>query len=170
MCEYDSFVLGASTLKKFCMLRAESVGGQLNGTISSSDSSESDSLLSSKVDASGINISDMGSMMHGGRGGTDDVPEKPNMPDVNDASQSETENQSPPSQEETTSAVQTEPNTVIPKGGVPERPQGGMPEMPQQGEMPQGGINPFGNGETPPQRPAFGEPNVSFNPNNMPVR
>ena len=161
-CDYDSFVLGASTLKKFCMLRAESVGGQLNGTISSSDSSESDSLLSSKVDASGINISDMGSMMHGGRGGTDDVPEKPNMPAVNDASQSETENQSPPSQEETTSAVQTEPNTVIP--------QGGMPEMPQQGEMPQGGINPFGNGETPPQRPAFGEPNVSFNPNNIPVR
>ncbi|MBQ4604552.1 MAG: CotH kinase family protein, partial [Clostridia bacterium] len=36
-CDYDSFVLGASTLKKFCMLRAESVSRQLNGTISSTN-------------------------------------------------------------------------------------------------------------------------------------
>ena len=65
-CDYDSFVLGASTLKKFCMLRAESVSGQLCGTISSSNPSGS---LSSMVDASGINISDMGTMSMGGRGG-----------------------------------------------------------------------------------------------------
>lgn len=94
-CDYDSFVLGASTLKKFCMLRAESVSGQLCGTISSSDSQNS---LSS-VDASGINISDMGTMSMGGKGGMPDMsqggsrpqmnPEKPTQSEATDLTEEE---------------------------------------------------------------------------------
>ncbi len=76
-CTFDEFVTGADTLRQFCLLRAESVRGQLNGTIPATDDGQSaDS--SALIDASAITISDMGSMntgggqgggMGGGRGG-----------------------------------------------------------------------------------------------------
>ncbi len=103
-CDYDSFVLGASTLKQFCMLRAESVSGQLSGTVSSSDTQSS---LSATVDASGINISDMGTMSMGGKGGMPNMPggERPHR---NPGQQSGPETTKPA--EETT--VQPETTTV----------------------------------------------------------
>lgn len=68
-CTYEDFKDGVSTLKDFCLLRAESVSGQLNGTIpSTSDGQTQD--RSALVDASGITVSDMGSMgnmMGGGK-------------------------------------------------------------------------------------------------------
>ena len=68
-CTYEDFKDGVSTLKEFCLLRAESVSGQLNGTIpSTSDGQTQD--RSALVDASGITVSDMGSMgnmMGGGK-------------------------------------------------------------------------------------------------------
>lgn len=58
-CTYEEFKTGAETLKKFCLLRAESIKGQLSGEIgSTSETQQSDTL----VDAGDINISDMGSM------------------------------------------------------------------------------------------------------------
>lgn len=58
-CTYDEFETGFEVLKQFCMLRAESITGQLNGTIpSTSDEQTQDTL----IDASFITISDMGSM------------------------------------------------------------------------------------------------------------
>ncbi len=72
-CTYEAFETGVSTLKEFCLLRAESITGQLNGT-------------NTLVDAGDLQISDMGSMNHamGGdmqkpQGGTNDgeVPELP---------------------------------------------------------------------------------------------
>ncbi len=58
-CTYEEFETGVSTLKEFCLLRAESVTGQLNGTIgSTSDTQTSDTL----VDAGDLQIADMGSM------------------------------------------------------------------------------------------------------------
>lgn len=67
-CTYEEFKNGVVTLKEFCILRAESVCGQLNGTIpSTSDGQSQDS--STFIDASNLVISDMGnmgSMMGGG--------------------------------------------------------------------------------------------------------
>lgn len=128
-CDYDSFVLGASTLKKFCMLRAESVNGQLCGTISSSDSQSS---LSSLVDASGINISDMGTMSMGGRGG---MPYG-ERPQKNPNQQTEPETTEP--DEETTTVPNADAQTTQPQ---PPEMNGEMPNFngqmpPMNGEMP----------------------------------
>ena len=58
-CTYDEFEAGASTLKEFCLLRAQSISEQLKGTIgSTSDTQESDSL----INADNINVNEMGSM------------------------------------------------------------------------------------------------------------
>ena len=64
-CTYEEFETGIAALKEFCLLRAESISGQLAGTILSTDEGQSqdDSAL---VDASGLNISDMGTMNNGG--------------------------------------------------------------------------------------------------------
>lgn len=62
-CTYEEFENGVSTLKRFCLLRAESISGQLDGTIpSTSDGQSADS--SSLITADGLVISDMGSMDH----------------------------------------------------------------------------------------------------------
>lgn len=60
-CTYDAFEKGIATLKEFCMLRAESIRGQLNGCIGSTDSTQDNSTL---VDAGELQISDMGTMDH----------------------------------------------------------------------------------------------------------
>ncbi len=128
-CDYDSFVLGASTLKKFCMLRAESVSRQLNGTISSSDSQSS---LSSLVDASGINISDMGTMSMGGRGGMPGGERSQKNPNQ------QTEPETTESDEETTTVPNADVQTTQPQ---PPEMNGEMPNFngqmpPMNGEMP----------------------------------
>lgn len=65
-CSYEEFEKGTDTLKQFCLLRAESISGQLAGTIpSTSEGQQQDK--TALVDASGISISDMGTMA--GRGG-----------------------------------------------------------------------------------------------------
>ena len=70
-CTYEEFETGIETLEQFCLLRAESIQGQLDGTIpSTSDGQAEDS--SALVDASELSISDMGTMnnsMGGGMGG-----------------------------------------------------------------------------------------------------
>ena len=68
-CAYEEFNAGVSTLKAFCLLRAESVSGQLNGTIPSTSEGQARE-NSALVDASEITVSDMGSMgnmMGGGK-------------------------------------------------------------------------------------------------------
>ena len=58
-CTYEEFEKGIATLKEFCLLRAESINGQLDGTIgSTSDTQESETL----IDAQNLQINDMGSM------------------------------------------------------------------------------------------------------------
>ncbi len=77
-CTFDEFITGAETLKQFCLLRSESIRGQLDGTIPSTDDGQNaDS--STLVDASGIRINDMGDMESGGGfggGGADFRPEQ----------------------------------------------------------------------------------------------
>lgn len=73
-CAYEEFQTGVDILKEFCLLRAESVSGQLDGTIASGSDGQTQN-SSSLVDASTLNISDMGSMGNGKGGGMD----KPNI-------------------------------------------------------------------------------------------
>jgi spore coat protein CotH len=67
-CTYEEFEAGVSTLKEFCLLRAQSVQGQLDGTIPSTSSGQNED-SSSLVDASDMLLSTMGSFGGGGGGG-----------------------------------------------------------------------------------------------------
>lgn len=61
-CTYEEFETGIKTLREFCLLRAKSVRGQLDGTIGSTSDTRNSSSL---IDAGDLQISDMGSMMNG---------------------------------------------------------------------------------------------------------
>ncbi len=63
-CTYEEFETGIDTLKEFCLLRAESVKGQISGAIGSTAETQSEESL---IDAGEMDISSMGSM--GGRMG-----------------------------------------------------------------------------------------------------
>ena len=60
-CSYEEFEKGVSTLRSFCLKRAESIAGQLAGTIPSASEGQADD-NSTFVDASDLTISDMGTM------------------------------------------------------------------------------------------------------------
>lgn len=63
-CTYEEFEKGVSTLTDFCLSRAGSIRGQLDGTIpSTADGQAQDS--SALLNADGLNISDMGNMGNG---------------------------------------------------------------------------------------------------------
>lgn len=64
-CTYEEFQTGVQTLTEFCRLRTESVAGQLAGTIPA-DSDGQTAEPSALVDASGLKLSEMGTMNHGG--------------------------------------------------------------------------------------------------------
>lgn len=115
-CTYGEFQKGAAALKDFCLLRAESVSGQLDGSIpSTSDGQAADS--SALVDGSAVDISALGNMNNGfggmGRGGFRD-------------------GQQAQAQEAAGSAEASEP---------PAQPEGGfdLGDQPKQGESPQDG-------------------------------
>ena len=64
-CTYEEFQKGVTAIRSFCELRAQSVQGQLDGSIpSTTDGQSADS--STLVDASALTISDMGTMNNGG--------------------------------------------------------------------------------------------------------
>ncbi len=67
-CSYKEFETGIDALKSFCLLRAKSVRGQLDGSIPA-DSSGQSADKSALIDASFLKISDMGTMELGGRFG-----------------------------------------------------------------------------------------------------
>ena len=63
---YDEYMTAAETLYQVIMLRAESISGQLDGTIPSTSEAQSNS--DALIDASSLDISAMGSMNSGGGG------------------------------------------------------------------------------------------------------
>lgn len=84
-CTYEEFVKGVDALKEFCFLRKESVEGQLAGEIPATTDGqrEDESML---VNASHINISDMGTMgntMGAGGRGQGNREKTQNMPEEN---------------------------------------------------------------------------------------
>lgn len=87
-CTYDEFTEGVSALKEFCILRAQSVRGQLDGTIpSTSEAQSADS--SALISGSSVSISATGSMNGGMKNGGFGAPSDgnnfgenpPEMPD-----------------------------------------------------------------------------------------
>ena len=64
-CTTEEFQAGVEALEDFCLLRAQSVQGQLEGTIPSTDEGQSED-SSTLVDASSVDISAMGTMENGG--------------------------------------------------------------------------------------------------------
>ena len=66
-CTAEEFTAGVEALKTFCALRAESVSGQLAGTVPATDQGQLDD-PEALVDASSLTLSDMGTM-GGGMGG-----------------------------------------------------------------------------------------------------
>lgn len=64
---YDAFVSGVKALKTFATLRAESVEGQLDGSIPSTEEGQKDS--TTLIDSGDFNLKDLGGMGNGGKGG-----------------------------------------------------------------------------------------------------
>ncbi len=117
-CTYDEFVLGAETVKNFCLLRAESIRNQLNG-------------INETVDASAIKISDMGTMSMGGKGGMPGGFEKPQ-----NGSQNNPEEQSKPT--ENITAPETKPETTLPDISAMPDFNGQLPEGFDPSQLPDG--------------------------------
>lgn len=64
-CTTEEFQAGVEALEVFCLLRAQSIQGQLEGAIPSTDEGQSED-SSTLVDASSVDISAMGTMENGG--------------------------------------------------------------------------------------------------------
>ncbi len=152
-CTYEEFETGISTLKEFCQLRAESIEGQLNGTIGSTSETQKNDTL---IDAGNLQISDMGTMQNSMDGGIN----KPdsgmqNQPGTNDHNGME---QLPSLDEDSSNSQQAPSNNSdslensIENGTFPQPPGGQM-----QGENPpdqpnrdtQGNVPADMNGRTP---------------------
>lgn len=118
---YQEFETGVETLRAFCRLRSESVAGQLDGTIpSTEDGQAADS--SALVDASSITLSDMGTMNRGGGFGGGERPSAPSGNPGERDTQTETSGSPARSREDTAlPAMETQPVEIL-RQGPPERP------------------------------------------------
>ncbi len=130
---YEEFEAGVETLRTFCRLRAESIAGQLAGTIPSTEDGQAAD-ASALVDASSITLSDMGTMDRGGFGGGERPSPpggSPEQPDVQPPAEG------PPGQSQEPPAIPAmEAQSVeILRQGSPGRPGGGFPggEFPGEG-------------------------------------
>lgn len=149
-CTYEEFELGASTIKNFCLLRAQSVKGQLSGSIPSTEEGrKADG--AALVDASTITISDMGTMSMGGRGGRENFGGKNDRRGEN-ASPSQEEEGSQPVEENAPAPVK--PESIMNPPDAPNIGGEAMPAMAQQN----GATQSFEN----PTKPAQGEAQQSI--------
>ncbi len=161
-CTFEEFELGVSTLKEFCLLRAESVSGQLDGTIGSTSQTQTDSAL---IDASHIEISDMGSM-NVSMGGDNDRHSR--------TSQGESDGRGDSEKTDSSAEKNQQPAEGV-TGGMQTAPQ--MPDgMGENGgfanaspQMPDGG-NFFGDGNTDAQQDANGFGGFDFGNGQSPMQ
>ena len=129
-CTYAEFQAGAAALETFCQLRAQSVSGQLAGTIPSTSQGQqaADAVL---VDASGLRLADMGSLNTGGMAMTvqGKIPQLP--------------------QEDWTGQAPPEGASQAP-GEFPQDWEN-MPQAPGDGQRSEGGFSPQGWDASTPQ-------------------
>ena len=133
---YDEYLTAVDTLYQVVKLRGESIQGQLDGTIPSTESAQrSDDAL---VDASALDISVMGSMNTGGGGGGfgfNAPTSSENTSDTPDAAQDTSETQTAP--DVSAESENTPPSNFDPSqlgGGIPDR----FDASQFNGEMPDG--------------------------------
>ena len=98
---YEEFELGVETMRQYCALRSESISMQLETGETTSDQSY--------ADASGIDLSDMGSMSNSGGGGDDRWPSRSSDEPEEDSASAEAESDGSDSAEDESSG---EPNTA----------------------------------------------------------
>jgi hypothetical protein len=60
-CTYEGFQTGSAALREFCLLRAASISGQLDGSIASTSDGQAQTNNAGFVNASGIDMNSMGS-------------------------------------------------------------------------------------------------------------
>ncbi|SHM93272.1 CotH kinase family protein [Ruminococcus flavefaciens] len=176
-CTYEEFKTGVEAISKFCTLRAESVSGQLDGTIpATTEGQKADS--SALIDTDGLNTSDMGSM-GGGKGGfggkrNESLSDKSDMTKTTDNTAQKATRKGMP--DTSSLSVANLSNVQAPNGnGRPDRKSDNSNET--KGEKPNfgGGQPPQGfDGEMPDDfdpsnMPDFGgQPPQDFDPDNMP--
>ena len=131
----EEFETGVETLRTFCRLRAESVQGQLGGTIPSTEDGQAED-SSSLVNASSITLSDMGTMNRGGFGGGE-WPSPPGSSQEEPGRQSPLESFAPPDRENTSLPAMESQTVEILRQGPPGRPGegGGFPGGAFPGEV-----------------------------------
>jgi len=146
-CSYEEFKTGISTLKEFCLLRAKSISGQLDGTIgSTSDTQKSDTL----INAGDIQINAMGSMGGGmawtggnrqnPQGNIDNSGTQQTLPSNSDTGNNDSSTETPSGDSDNTENNGNS-NNSIPK--IPDGIQGGTPPDFSNGEngyTPKGGF------------------------------
>ena len=149
---YDEYLTAVDTLYQVVKLRGESIQGQLDGTIPSTESTQrsSDAL----VDASTLDISVMGSMNTGGGGGGfgfNAPTASKNVSDAPDAAQGTSETQTAPdvsAESENTPSADFDPSQFggeMPDGFDPSQFNGEMPDgfdASQFGDEPPSGFDP----------------------------
>lgn len=165
-CTYEEFEKGTETLKEFAKLRAESIEGQLDGTVpSTNEEQEKDS--SKLIDASSVNLNDMG-VQGGGEPGKDfggfgggfgkDKGHQTTVQETTTASDTQKQNepsvtttavtQQPSETKTTTTVQQTENNISTDSGQNPLDNNNNGGQMPPDGRM-----NPPDNNGQMPQNP-----------------
>lgn len=153
MYEYDEYTKAADLLYNTVMLRAESVTGQLDGTIASTSEGQREN-PSALTDASDINISDMGRFMGGGRGEKQSKNGEQTEPD------SAPNKQTPPD---------NAPGWQFNPSDLPEQTQSdNSAERQNERNMPPGGNAPQGNGRMMPENGGGNPPNGDGRGNRMP--
>lgn len=145
-CTCEEFETAVTTLKEFCSLRIQSVSGQLDGTIPSTDDGQSGD-RSALIDASALNLSDMGTMGGGGGPGGGSFPGGPGG--ENGGGNQPGEGWNLPRDVggqggESNQTVTNPPNTPDTGGDFP---AGGGQELPQ-GQLPGGSLPMPGNPQT----------------------
>ncbi|MCR5015103.1 MAG: CotH kinase family protein [Ruminococcus sp.] len=175
-CTYDEFKAGVEAISKFCTLRAESVSGQLDGTIpSTTEGQQADS--SALVDDSDLNSSDMGSMGGGGgfggfgggqRGGRSDRTNKSDKAESIDKSDKSEKAESP---DKTEKSESSDDKLTLDKSGLSVKSLSNFTisdtddsKSARGGRPPQGGG--FGGGDFDPNN--MPTPPEGFDPDNMP--
>lgn len=133
-CTYEEFETGVAAITQFCTLRAQSVSGQLDGSIpSTSEGQSADS--SSLVDTGSLVLSDMGSMNNGGnrKGAFQQNASEVSMMSSGNSSEQNSQQ---------IGEMNAPPMNGDRPGGSPQNSEGKTPEMPQNSdgqapEMPQ---------------------------------
>ena len=111
---YEDFDIAQETLKRFCLLRAESISGQLEGEIASTGTEQAANSYAGFIDASYIDMDNMGSNMMGfDRGQGNRFSPFPTEPKTNNLKGFNSDNTEMPSNDkesDLTTERQTTPN------------------------------------------------------------